>query len=118
SQSPVATADYDISEIASEEELVQSNADLLAEIYTEDTAVSEELVAETSETLISDVTNATTVSEETDEVSAQTDIQVMILTENMSAFANENNVSDSTNIIDSAMDASALNQLLVDTSVQ
>lgn len=118
SQSPVATADYDISEIASEEELVQSNADLLAEIYTEDTAVSEELVAETSETVISDVANATTVSEETDEVSAQTDVQVMILTENMSAFANENNVSDSTNIIDSAMDASALNQLLVDTSVQ
>ena len=118
SQSPAATADYDISEIASEEELVQSNADLLAEIYTEDTAVSEELVAETDETVISDVANATTVSEETDEVSAQTDVQVMILTENMSAFANENNVSDSTNIIDSAMDASALNQLLVDTSVQ
>ena len=45
-----------------------------------------------------------------------TDIQLMVLTENMSAFADEANVYDTVNITDTTTDA-ALNQLLVNSAV-
>ena len=40
----------------------------------------------------------------------------MILTENMSAFGTENNVSDCMSVNDPMQDTSALNQLLVGTA--
>ena len=52
-----------------------------------------------------------------EEIADQTDIQVMILTENMSAFSNDDNISDSTNITD-ITDTSVMNQLLVGSQVQ
>ena len=54
----------------------------MSELYTED-ALSTELISETDNTIISDVTDSTTVADESDEIADQTDLQVMILTENL-----------------------------------
>jgi len=95
------------------EELVQENAELLESLYTEE--VSEDLaVSEISELLTSDTV---TVSEENEEVFDQTDIQVMILTENMSAFGSEENVFDNTSFAENS-DSSIIDQMLVNTSAQ
>ncbi|MBQ6944010.1 MAG: hypothetical protein IJN43_06720, partial [Ruminococcus sp.] len=101
----------DIPEV-SEDEIAQSNAELLTELYAED-SVSTELV---DNTIISEVTESTTVANETDEIADMTDIQLMVLTENMSAFADEANVYDTANITDTTTDT-ALNQLLVNSAV-
>ena len=105
-----------ISEI-SEEEIVQANANILDDMYS-DESTAFGLLDEQNDTVISEVSDSVSVADETEEIADQTDIQVMILTENMSAFANEDNISDSTNMMDSAMDTSALDQLLVGTSIQ
>ena len=99
----------------SENEVIQSNADLLTDIYAD--GVTSDLLTGTDSTVISDVSNSVSVSDETDEVADQTDLQVMILTENMSAFGAEDNISDSTNITD-ITDTSVMSQLLVGTQVQ
>ncbi len=101
----------------SEEEIVQANANILDDMYS-DESVTSELLGEQNDTIISDVSDSVSVANETEEISDQTDIQVMILTENMSAFVNEDNISESTNMMDSAMDTSALDQLLVGTSIE
>lgn len=108
------TAEF--TEILSEEELLQSNAELLSDIYADD-IVSSDLLTETDSTVISEVSDSASVSDKNEEIADQTDLQAMILTENMSAFSNEDNISDSTNITDTT-DASVMNQLLVGTQVQ
>ena len=101
----------DVPEV-SEDEIAQSNAELLTELYAED-SVSTELV---DNTIISEVTESTTIANGTNEIADMTDIQLMVLTENMSAFADEANVYDTVNITDTTTDA-ALNQLLVNSAV-
>lgn len=101
----------------SEDELVQYNADILSELYTDDSLTSD-LLTEPNSTVISDIPDSVSVNEDSDEVADQTDIQVMILTENMSAFADEDNVFDNTDILDSTDDISMMNQLLVGSQVQ
>lgn len=102
---------------ASEEDVVQSNAETLTAIYMMDSPLATTLVDETDNTIISDVTDSTTVADETDEVADQTDLQVMILTENMSAFADEDNISDGINVVEASADVTAMNQLLVNSAV-
>ena len=104
----------DIPEV-SEDEIAQSNAELLTELYAEG-SVSADLISETDTTVISEVTESTTVANETNEITDMTDIQLMVLTENMSAFADEANVYDTANITDTTTDT-ALNQLLVNSAV-
>ena len=99
----------------SEEEIIQSNADLLSDIYS-DESMSTDLLTETSGAVLIDSSSAVSEAKETEETADQTDIQVMILTENMSAFGTENNVSDSMSITDPIQDTSALNHLLVGTA--
>ena len=99
----------------SEEEIIQASADLLSDIYADDNVTSE-LLTETSDTVLIDSSSAVSAAKETEEISDQTDIQVMILTENMSAFGTENNVSDCMSVNDPMQDTSALNQLLVGTA--
>ena len=101
----------------SEEEIIQASADLLSDIYADDNVTSE-LLTETSGAVLIDSSSAVSAAKETEETADQTDIQVMILTENMSAFGTENNVSDCISISDPMQDTSALNQLLVGTQVQ
>lgn len=98
-----------------EEDIEQTNAELLNEIYSDDEFGAD--IFENDSTVILEVTDSITISEDTDEVSDMTDIQTMILAENMSAFADDSNVYDNTNITDITADSSALNQLLV-SSVQ
>ena len=114
SQNPTVVMEETSAE-ASEDEIAQANAELLTELYAEDT-LSTELISETDNTIISDVTESTTVSDETNEVSDQTDLQVMVLTENMSAFADEENISDGTNITD-VMTEDTTSQLLVNSVI-
>ena len=101
----------------SEEDVVQSNAELLSDIYS-DESMSSDLLTETIGAVLIDSSNAVSAAKETEEISDQTDIQVMILTENMSAFGTENNVSDSTSISDPMQDISTVNQLLINSQAQ
>ena len=101
----------------SEEEIIQANADLLSDMYADDNVTSE-LLTETSDTVLIDSSSAVSAVKETEEISDQTDIQVMILTENMSAFGTENNVSDSMSISDPMQDISTVNQLLINSQAQ
>ena len=95
----------------SEDEITQSSAELLSDIYADDN-LSSDLLTEADSTVISDVSDSVSVVDESEEIADQTDIQVMILTENMSAFSNEDNISENTNITD-ITDTAVMNQLLV-----
>lgn len=97
-----------------EEELIQANADLLSDLYTEDT-LSEELFAQNDTSILADTPDTVSLSEENKEVADQTDIQAMILTENMSAFGEEENVSAGIYISDISQETSNTNQLYVDS---
>ena len=101
----------------SEEDVIQSNAELLSDIYS-DEGMSTDFLTEISGAVLIDSSSAVSAAKETEEAADQTDIQVMILTENMSAFGTENNVSDSMSITDPALDMATMNQLLVGTQVQ
>jgi len=105
-----------VSEI-SEEEIVQTNANILDDMYSDESTVSELLEGQ-NDTIISEVSDSVSVADETDEIADQTDIQVMILTENMSAFASENNISNGMNLIDPTVDMSTMDKLLVGTSIE
>ena len=100
-----------------EDELVQENADILSEHYADDSLTSD-ILTETDSTVISDISDSVSVTDESDEVADQTYIQVLILTENMSAFADEDNVFDNTDVLDTTDDMSMMNQLLVGSQVQ
>ena len=102
---------------ASDEDVVQSNAETLTAIYMMDSPLATTFADETDNTIISEVTDSTTVADESDEIADQTDLQVMILTENMSAFADEDNVSDGINVADASAEVTAMNQLLVNSAV-
>lgn len=101
----------------SEDELVQENADILSELYADDSLTSE-ILTEPDSTVISDISDSVSVTDESDEIADKTDIQVMILTENMSAFANEDNVFDNADIINTTDNISVVDQLLVGSNVQ
>lgn len=107
------TAEF--TEIIPEEELIQANAELLSDIYS-DNSISSDLLTETNGNVLLESANSS-LTDETEETADQTDIQVMILTENMAAFGSEDNISDSMNVSD-ITDNSAVNQLLVGTQVQ
>jgi len=98
------------------EEIVQTNAEVLTQIYSDENISSTILSQMDSAELLTD-TNSASITDDTDSIADQTDLQVMILTENMSAFADENNVSDGINITDASVDATAMNQLLINSTV-
>ena len=56
---------------------------------------------------------STALTDESDDISDVTDIQAMLLAENMSAFGNEDQVSDSVNITGITADTSLTDSLLV-----
>jgi hypothetical protein len=101
-----------------EEEMIQTNANILDDMYAEDDGVTSDWLDEQDDTIISDVSDNVSDADETDSAYDQTDIQVMILTENMSAFVTEDNISDSMNMTNPTLDASVMDQLLVGTSVE
>ena len=64
------------------------------------------------------VREADTLEIAADDISAATDKQVLLLTENMSAFTSESQVADSIRLSDISAEASALDLLLTGSSVQ
>lgn len=99
-----------------EEEIVQTNANILDDMYAED-SITSDLLNEQNDAIISDVSDSVSATDETNSVSDQTDLQIMILAENMSAFATEDNISGNANLMNQMVDMSVMDQLLVGTSV-
>lgn len=97
-----------------EDELAQANADILDELYADDNSVSE-LLTENDNTVISEIADSVSTADENENTADQIDVQVMILTENMAAFSNESNISDSMNMQSSTDNSEFANQLLVGT---
>nr|MDE7104639.1 hypothetical protein [Ruminococcus sp.] len=98
-----------------EDDAVQTNTEILDELYADD-SISSELLTETDSTVISEISDSMSVNEETDEIADQTDLQVMILTENMAAFGDDSNVYDSMNLDSMVSDTASLNQLFLSSA--
>lgn len=94
------------------EDTEQLGAELLESLY-EDDAIMSDLLTEDSSTVITDMTESTALDNESDDISDMTDIQAMLLAENMSAFGNDDQVYDSMNITDMTADTSLTDSLLV-----
>lgn len=101
----------------SEEDMVQKQADMLNDLYADNDSMSE-LLTETGDTVISDVTDSPFETEETDEIAEQTDIQLMILIDNMSAFSDDGNISDGIDVLNPTEDTAMMNQVLAGTQIQ
>lgn len=97
-----------------EDELAQANAEILDDLYADDNSVSD-LLTENDNTVISEITDSASTSDENENMADQIDVQVMILTENMAAFSNESNISDSMNMQNGTDSLAIANQLLVGT---
>ena len=99
--------------ISQSADIIQNNADILDELYANEDSVSE-LLTENDNTVISEITDSAS-ADESENTADNIDVQVMILTENMAAFSNESNISDSMNMRCDAEDYAFANQLLVGT---
>ncbi len=104
------TAEF--TESVDDDEIVQNGAELLDRIYQNDTVITEHQFTETENTDIAEKNDL--FDNDGKEVADKTDIQIMILTENMAAFNSEDNISDSLNIAGTE-DITVLNQLFVNS---
>ena len=93
------------------EDAEQAGAELLESLYETDGIASE--IPETDSTVISELTESASVNAQNDSLADMTDLQAMLLAENMSAFGSEDQVSDSMNIADINADTSLTDTLLV-----
>lgn len=96
-----------------DEDIVQKGADILDELYSDDDPMSGLLTE--GDTVISEITDSVSAVDKDDESENNIDIQVMVLTENMAAFADENGISDSLNLQNSRDSLAFADQLLVVT---
>ncbi len=104
------TAEF--TESVDDDEIVQNGAELLDSIYQNDTVITEHQFTETENTDIAEKNDL--YDNDGKEVADKTDIQIMILTENMAAFNSEDNISDSLNIAGTE-DITVSNQLFVNS---
>lgn len=96
------------------EDTEQMGAELLESLYEDDELMTSIFTdGDADSTVITDVTESTVLTEESDDISDMTDIQAMLLAENMSAFGNDDQVYDSMNINDITADTSLTDSLLV-----
>lgn len=96
------------------EDTEQMGAELLESLYEDDELMTSIFTeGDTENTVITDVTESTVLTDESDDISDMTDIQAMMLAENMSAFGNDDQVYDSMNINDITADTSLTDSLLV-----
>lgn len=110
-----ATVVIDKEAVAETETIEQTSAEYLSRLYADD-MFSGELTADNS--VIEEMTNSTVISGESDKLSDMSSIQAMLLAENMSAFSSDSMISDSIRIGDITAESSALDQLLVNSSMQ
>lgn len=100
------------------EDTEQIGAELLESLYEDDTIMSDFFTEDGADsTVITDVTESTALDGDSNDISDMTDIQVMLLAENMSAFGNDDQVYDSMNFGDITVDTTSLDQLLVNTPI-
>ena len=94
------------------EETVQINADLLTEIYYEESVTSALLSQETNQNLISDLSGVSVIAQD-EKMSEQTDIQVLMLAESMAILSGNNEISDGVDFAYTAdSDISAVDKLI------
>ncbi len=98
-------------DLIEEEDTEQMGAELLESLYEDDELMSDFLTEES--TVIDDVTESATLNKENDDISDMTDIQAMLLAENMSAFGDDSQVSDSMDMTDMTADTFMTDSLLV-----
>ena len=96
--------------------VIEDNANILSQMYEENDVISE-LSSVVDDTIIMNSTDNASITEKTDEFLTQSDIQVIILTENMSAFAVEDNVSNTINIPDVTEDTTIIKQMFVENQI-
>ena len=101
-------------ETVPEDEAIQSMAELLTAIY-ENEGMTPEAVTDAGTEVLFDVSDSISIREESDAITEQTDIQVMVLTENMAAFGTEDNISDRMDLTKTEEESAFAGQLLVDT---
>ena len=94
-----------------EEDIEQAAAELLDTLYSDTADISSDLLSGSNDTVISELTDSVSANEEN--VSDLTDIQALLLAENMSAFGNDDQISDNMNIADITSDTSLTDSLLV-----
>ena len=93
----------------------QTAAQYLNDVYTVEMPMDELI---TNNAVITELTDSMSIGDESDEISDLANIQAMILAENMSAFSNDSQISDGIKIGDITADSSALDQLLINSSMQ
>ena len=93
------------------DEMVQSEAELLDEIYDE--SLTDQQTTDAADVLISELTDSKSVNKNADNISDMTDIQAMILADNMAVFADGNNVYDS--VSETADASNSMSDLFVAT---
>lgn len=113
----VDTQTGEFMETVPEDELTQNMAEMLVEIYENDGMVPE-AVTDAGAELLFDVSGSVSIREESDVITEQTDIQVMVLTENMAAFGAEDTISDTVDLTKTEEESAFAVPLFVDTQVQ
>ncbi len=93
----------------------QTNAEYLSGLYN-DYVFADELTVDNTD--ISNVSDSISIGELSEEIADMTNVQAMILAENMSVFGNESQIYDSVSLGNISSDSSALDQLLVSPSMQ
>ena len=93
----------------------QKGAEYLTDLYEE--FISDGWYTE-NDTVLADVTDSVSLGGESEDIADMTDIQAMVLAENMSAFSNDSKIYDGINIGDITADTSALDQFLADASLK
>lgn len=93
------------------EDTEQMGAELLESLYEDDELMTSIFIEDS--TVITDVNESVSIADESDDISDITDIQIMLLAENMSAFGNDNQISDSMSISDITADTALTDSLLV-----
>lgn len=110
---PEESGDIDVKTV-SEEDVIQNAADILDKLYSDKDSVSY-LLTESDNTVISEIADSASESDENENTADQIDVHVMILTENMVAFSNDSNISDSINMQSGTDSLAFANQLLAGT---
>lgn len=100
-----------------DETTIQSNVNVLSELYMADDFVQNEFINETSDKLITESATAVLVEQEEEGIDTQTNIQVMLLVDNMSAFSEERNVSEGVEVSTTESNILAVDQILINSQI-
>lgn len=104
----------EFTETVPEDEAARNMAEMLTALY-ENEDMMQEAVTDAGTGQVFDVSGSVSIREESDVITEQTDIQVMVLTENMAAFGGGDAISDTMDLTEAGEESVFAGQLLVDT---